>query len=211
VHGYQHAYGQLPMSFAAPLGATWPYSTPYWFGLVDPSNNVDPAGGLLSPFYEKNNAVIVCPTLDRVRIAAVYRGQSGGYGYNRCLGSTYWPSPSFATTHHITRIEDYPMVTSTLVFSDSALILVSRGGAVAQESYSIAAPFATVVGTPQPTTHFRHGGRTANVSFLDGHVEARQEVPFASPATWTAAANDLRRELAIGYLAATNEPYAGQP
>jgi len=210
VHNYHHAYGQLPMSFAAPIGAVWPYSTPYWFGLVDPNNNVDVAEGILPPFYEKQNAVISCPSLDRARIKIIYNGQSGGYGYNRCLGTTYWPAPDFATTHHVTRMQDYPSPSQTFVFSDSALIVSSRSGASAQESYSIAAPLNTLVGGPQPTTQFRHGGRTANVSFLDGHVETRREVPVPSPTSWNAAANQLRSQLAIGYLAATNEPYVGQ-
>ena len=68
---------------------------------------------------------------------------------------------------------------------------------------------ATVAGSPQPTTHFRHGG-VACVSFLDGHVETRTEVPVASPANWSAAANALRAQQRIGYLADVNLPYEGQ-
>ena len=60
-----------------------------------------------------------------------------------------------------------------------------------------------------PTTHFRHNGQ-ANVAFLDGHVELRQEVPVASPASWSAAANALRTKLQIGYLADINLPYVGR-
>jgi prepilin-type processing-associated H-X9-DG protein len=67
-----------------------------------------------------------------------------------------------------------------------------------------------VTGSAQPTTHFRHGGRLANVAFLDGHIEACTEVWVASPASWSAAANALRDKLASGYLADNNVPYVGR-
>jgi prepilin-type processing-associated H-X9-DG protein/prepilin-type N-terminal cleavage/methylation domain-containing protein len=213
VHNYQNATEKLPQSLASPIGATWPFSTPYWFGLVDPNNNVDPTQGILSPYYEGNNRVAACPTLNSQQVKAIYNGQTGGYGYNRELGTTYFPSPSFATTYWVRKITDFPATSQTYLFSDSALIL-TFGTPNAQESYSIAAPFATTVGSPQPTTHFRHGGRLANVAFLDGHVEARTEVPVASPASWSAAANALRAQLAIGYLDGNTppafSPYTGQ-
>ena len=76
-------------------------------------------------------------------------------------------------------------------------------------SYSIAAPYPTPEGSPQPTTHFRHAGRVANVAFLDGHVEVMTETPFPSPSYWAPAADALRTKLAIGYLADNNQPYEG--
>jgi prepilin-type processing-associated H-X9-DG protein len=108
-------------------------------------------------------------------------------------------------------MNDFPSTSTTFVFSDSALIYTYPSPPVGQESDAIAAPAATVAGpSPIPTTHFRHGGRVANVSFLDGHVETRTEVFVASPSTWSQQANDLRALLAIGYLADNNVPYAGQ-
>ena len=214
VHNYENATQRLPQSYAIPLGAAWPYSTPYWFGLVDPNNNVDPTRGILSPYYEGNNRVAACPTLNSQQIKTLYNGQTGGYGYNRELGTTYFgPAPSFATTYWVRKITDFSVTSQTFLFSDSALIS-TFGTPSAQESYSIAAPFATTVGSPQPTTHFRHAGRLANVAFLDGHVETRAEVPVASPASWSAAANALRTQLAIGYLDGNTppafSPYTGQ-
>ena len=191
------------------MGASWPYSTPYWFGLVDPSNNVDPTKGLLSPYYEANNKVIACPVLIRTEVGGVYGKQTGGYGYNRELGTTYWPPPSYPTTYSTHRILDFPSTSATFVFSDSALIATWTSPPTAQESYSIAAPFATQVGGPQPTTQFRHSSGLANVAFLDGHVESMTEVPFPSPAYWPQSANDLRTRLRVGYLANVNLPYTG--
>jgi prepilin-type processing-associated H-X9-DG protein/prepilin-type N-terminal cleavage/methylation domain-containing protein len=209
VMNFECAFQRLPRGFEAPQNAIWPYSTPYWFGLVDPANNVDPRVGILSPFYEGNNKVIACPVLDRGQIQAVYGTQTGGYGYNRELGTTYWPPPNYPTTYTTRKILDFQATSATFVFSDSALIATWTSPPTAQESYSIAAPFATVVGGPQPTTHFRHPGGLANVAFLDGHVEPLAEVPLPSPASWPQAANDLRTKLHIGYLANSNTPYTG--
>ena len=46
----------------------------------------------------------------------------------------------------------------------------------------------------------RHVGQVANVSFLDGHVEARTEVVVPSPGYWPADAVKLRESLHIGYI-----------
>src|SRR5262245_39709054 len=59
---HSHADGKkiLPPNYTTPNPSNWPYSTKYWFGLVDPSNNVDPRSGHLSPYYESNTAVLIC-------------------------------------------------------------------------------------------------------------------------------------------------------
>src|SRR5947208_401916 len=81
-HNYESQFRKLPPSFTTPNPSVWPYSTAYWFGLVDPANNVDPRKGVLTSFYENNQQVIVCPALDPTTLKQVYNGQSGGYGYN---------------------------------------------------------------------------------------------------------------------------------
>src|SRR5262249_49066722 len=86
VGSFESSYQRLPRGLEQPLGAVWPYSTPYWFGLVDPNNNVDPAQGILTPFYENSTKLIACPSLPRGVLLPVYNGQSGGYGYDRELG-----------------------------------------------------------------------------------------------------------------------------
>ena len=211
VANFEGANQYLPRSYESPIGVPWPYSTPYWFGLVDPASNVDPLQGLLTPYYEGNAKVIACPTLVKGQIQTLYNSTTGGYGYNRELGGTYFgPAPTFTTTYWTTHMANYTSTSTTIVFSDSALIgSATTANPTAQESYSIAAPFATTMGNPQPTTHFRHDG-LANVAFLDGHLETRREVVFASPATWSAAANAMRAKLGIGYLDNTNVSYVGQ-
>ena len=215
VRTYEEANKSLPLSYKSPAGATWPYSTPYWFGLVDPSNNVDPTQGLLTPYYENNNKIIACPSLPPGQIKTIYNGQTGGYGYNRELGTTYFgPAPSFATLYWITRIETYPSTSNTFVFSDSALVTVPFGSTTPspQESYSLAAPFTTTVGTPQPTTHFRHPPGLANVAFLDGHVENRSAVQAPAGAySSNPAVLAQDAQLGVGYLDATIQPGSSGP
>jgi prepilin-type N-terminal cleavage/methylation domain-containing protein/prepilin-type processing-associated H-X9-DG protein len=211
VHNYESANQRLPQSFVTPDPSIWPYSTTYWFGLVDPSNNVEPTRGILTPYYENNNAIIRCPVLDKGQVQSLFNGLTGGYGYNRELGTTYWKAPAWTTPLQIKkRITDVSSTSATFLFSDTALIATWTNPPSAQESYALAAPFPTLAGSPQPTTHFRHGGRVANVAFLDGHLETRTEVPFPSPSFWSGAANEVRARLAIGYLADNNGPYEGK-
>jgi prepilin-type N-terminal cleavage/methylation domain-containing protein/prepilin-type processing-associated H-X9-DG protein len=215
-HNYEGTFQRLPQDFTTPNPSVWPYSTTYWFGLVDPNNNVDSTQGSLSPFYEANNKVIRCPSLNPSQIQPIFltpdgQPQTGGYGYNHCLGTTYWNDPSFQFPINWTRrITDFDSTSTTFLFSDSALIAWWTSPPSAQESYAISSPFPTPAGGPQPTTHFRHSSQLANVAFLDGHVETQREVPFPSPAYWPPAANDVRVKLGIGYLADNNVPYAGQ-
>jgi prepilin-type N-terminal cleavage/methylation domain-containing protein/prepilin-type processing-associated H-X9-DG protein len=214
VHNYENQNRRLPLSFATPNPSVWPYSTTYWFGLVDPSNNVNPTRGLLTPYYENNNQVIVCPSLASGTLKQIYNGQSGGYGYNRHLGSTYWLGSNFTTPLVLSkRITDFQSTSTTYVFADAA-VLSSFPTWNAQESYGLGAPFPAPPAFPTasgPTTHFRHNG-VAMVSFLDGHVDSANPVAVASPATvsWPAAATTLQTTLNIGYLADNNIPYVGQ-
>jgi prepilin-type N-terminal cleavage/methylation domain-containing protein/prepilin-type processing-associated H-X9-DG protein len=213
VHNYESATRKLPPSFTTPNPSVWPYSTKYWFGLVDPSNNANGSLGILTPYYENNTQVVVCPVMDPSQIQLIYNGVSGGYGYNRHLGSTYWQGSNFTTPLVLSkRMLDFPSTSTTFVFSDAAL-LTSFPSWHAQESYGLGGPFAVGPFTASgPTTHFRHGGGVANVSFLDGHVDTRTPVTVASPAiaSWPATATTLASTLQIGYLADNNVPYVGQ-
>jgi prepilin-type N-terminal cleavage/methylation domain-containing protein/prepilin-type processing-associated H-X9-DG protein len=215
MHNYESSNKKFPPNYTTPNPSNWPYSTTYWFGLVDPSNNVDGTKGHLTPFYENNSGVTRCPDLTP-QVTSIYAGQTGGYGYNRCLGGVYWAAPNWSTPiPYAKRFADMASTTTTYAFSDSALIVTWTSPPSAQESYSIAAPNASFamgpnIGGPQPTTHFRHAGGIANVAFVDGHVDTQTEVPVASPASWSAAANALRAQMQLGYLANTNTPYEGQ-
>lgn len=220
VHSYESANKRFPPSYRLYPGTTaWPYNTQWWFGEADSSfpSNVTPSRGLLPPYYENNQGMIACPVVDPLVIKQSYNHASGGlmtggYGYNRQLGTTVItsygpPLQYYETAKGFKAIES---TSATFLFSDSALINTFASPPSAAESDSMAAPFTTVAGSAQPTTHFRHPGTMANVAFLDGHVESRLEVPFASPASWSAAANTARTQAHIGYLADINVPYEGR-
>ena len=221
INNYSGVMKRFPPNYTTPNPSNWPYSTTYWFGLVDTASpaNVDATQGHLTSYYENNTAVVKCPSLPSGQLKQIYNGITGGYGYNRCLGGTYWVSPNFSTPIFYTkRFTDLDSVSATFAFSDSALIGGATGANPSlQESYAIAAPnvstisvFSTSNGfNPTPQTHFRHTGM-ANVAFVDGHVEALTEVPVASPASWSAAANALRTQMQIGYLTNTNVPFEGR-
>jgi prepilin-type N-terminal cleavage/methylation domain-containing protein/prepilin-type processing-associated H-X9-DG protein len=209
-HNFEGVNGRFPQSYSVPSPSIWPYSTTYWFGLADPANNIDPTKGILTAYYENNTRILQCPSLQLGLVNPTWNGLTGGYGYNRHLGTTYWQAPNWNSPIRYTkRFADVMSTSTTFLFSDSALIQTWTAPPSVGESYSIAAPLATVVGSPQPTTHFRHGARLANVAFLDGHIEARTEVYVASPASWSPAANALRTTIGLGYLADTNLPYQG--
>ena len=103
-------------------------------------------------------------------------------------------------TMKITELSHFPSTSKTLVYCDAARIQLPWPGdpeLKATETFYVMGPedpFAA------PSTHFRHGGGVANVSFLDGHVTAMSEVFVPSPGHWPQEANDLRSELKIGYL-----------
>lgn len=210
---YESTHMVLPLSYTTPNPSNWPYNTTYWFGEADTAwpANVDTSKGILTPYYENNSKVALCPALQADKVKSPYQNATGGYGYNRCLGATYWNPGNWTNPNKLVRRLNEFSTSNTFVFSDTALIATWNNPPTAEESYSIAAPFATFNGsTPQPTTHFRHASGTAIVSFLDGHMETRSEVTFPSPATWSAAANKLRTDMKIGYLSDTNIQYDGK-
>jgi prepilin-type N-terminal cleavage/methylation domain-containing protein/prepilin-type processing-associated H-X9-DG protein len=197
---YHDSLGHLPPANKISVGS----KQVTWFGEVDyATNQVDTTEGLIAPFMEHNAAVLHCPSkADRLKL--LYQGETGGYGYNQNLGSvdfSKWPAPPELKTR---RLADFPATSRTIAFSDAGRIELPWSGnptLSATESFYIMGPqdsFAT------PSTHFRHDGPVANVSFLDGHVEARREVFVPSPSHWPAAANELRKQVHMGYVDSTS-------
>jgi prepilin-type processing-associated H-X9-DG protein/prepilin-type N-terminal cleavage/methylation domain-containing protein len=206
LHNYESSAGTLPppsVTTADSFDASKGYPVQRWFGLTVTNTTtwqttVDPRQGILSPYYENNNKVLGCPMLFRTQVAEVYSGLTGGYGYNKELAGK--------------RMINFP-TSSTIAFTESALIACPSGGpCAAQESDTINAPFPL----PDPqswglyvaATHFRHSGR-AMVAFLDGHVEGTDEVFVATPASWPADSDALRKKLRLGWLGSDNVPYTG--
>lgn len=193
---YHDTYGTLPPANTISKGST----QVTWFGEVNYATNmVDSSLGLLAPFMEQNDAILHCPS-QTDELVWLYQGETGGYGYNMNLGSvdfSGWPAPPVLRTK---RLADFPATSQTVAMSDAARISLPWSGdpvLKATESFYIMGPQDS---SAAPSTHFRHGGDVANVSYLDGHVEKRREVFVPSPASWPAAANQLRSKIKLGYL-----------
>ncbi len=194
---YHDSFRVLP---PATLPSNWPDPQITWFGSVDYSTNtVDPQKGLIVPYIERNTAVYRCPTRTD-QIVQLYQGATGGYGYNMNLGYldySNWPNPPQMVVRDLAY---FPATSRTMVFCDSARIQLPWAGdpeLKATENFYILGPEDAWT---EPNTHFRHGGNVANVSFLDGHVEAMKEVFVAPPGHWPQDAIALRAKLVIGYL-----------
>ncbi len=156
----------------------------FWFGLADydipdPADQLDYTQGPLAKYLETNHEVFQCPDFGRLQMDAVRFGHpASGYGYNaeylsRGSGIDY-PPPTWAPTHSTkplcARLRDVASTSTTIAFADAAgLFCVDLTCAQSElrENWIIEPPSYDF-----PSTHFRHNG-TANVAFLDGHVETR--------------------------------------
>lgn len=168
----------------------------YWFGTVDydipvPANQFDFTKGPLAPFMETNYAVFQCPNFGPQQMDNVQFGKpTTGYGYNghflsRGSGVAYVP-PTYAAAPSplpLTRqLRDVKQLTQTIAFADSAGVFCVDFACTTselRENWILEPPAADAQAMAQgvffgdfPTIHFRHND-TANVAFLDGHVETR--------------------------------------
>jgi prepilin-type processing-associated H-X9-DG protein/prepilin-type N-terminal cleavage/methylation domain-containing protein len=145
--------------------------TQYWFGYIDANGNLNKVQAPLSPYFENNFLIGKCPsTPDYVEPIYGDLGTSG-YAYNYQLGTTNYPPPNYwppvIVKHKIT---DLSATSRTIAFTDSAQAWWY------DSNYNIIPAFceeSIILSTPSdqfPNVHFRHSG-TANVLFVDGHVE----------------------------------------
>jgi prepilin-type processing-associated H-X9-DG protein/prepilin-type N-terminal cleavage/methylation domain-containing protein len=209
LHNYESSHGALPPATVY-TADSWspPYPTRHWFGLATTdvmtwATTADPRYGVLSPYYEANSRVARCPSLRTPPVALVYGGASAGFAYNAELADR-------KLCH---------LATSRVVsFSDAAYL--GSGGAL-QESTALRGPghkAGQYQVADQPWgfygfnfTQFRHGGRVANVAFLDGHVEAiafRDDV--LDPPFVTSSFVNIRRESHLGFVSPLNSTYDGE-
>jgi len=183
--------------------------TQYWFGLVDydqpdPALQLDFSRGALAPFMETNRAAYQCEDFGPGQVDLVRFGQmASGYAYNGhylAPGIDYdysnWPTVTVARQPVCYRLADCRQTTQTIAFADSAIYNTWSywPNKFLMENWILELP-----SSPQPTVHFRHSD-TANVGFLDGHVESRIRSWLTLP-PWFApedvAANDQHR---LGFI-----------
>jgi len=159
-----------------------PGNARYWFGNInyqnpDPAARLDFAAGPLSPYMETNYASFQCPDFGAAQMERVRFGKPAtSYGYNgrylaRTSGIEWLPSDwqaQFSRSPACRRLRDVPSLSATFAFADSAAVNLLQFYPVKlsfEENWLLEPPSSNF-----PTVHFRHSD-TANVAFLDGHVE----------------------------------------
>jgi prepilin-type processing-associated H-X9-DG protein len=161
-----------------------PGTAQFWFGTVDytetnPARQLRFEQGPLSPYMETNYASFQCPNFGPGQMDTVRFGQpASGFGFNGqylsrssgidWLPPTWDPQPSRKPVTR--RFRDVSQTSRTIVFADSAQVrmtVFSPPQFSFEENWLLEPPSQNF-----PTVHFRHLD-SANVAFLDGHVESR--------------------------------------
>lgn len=156
----------------------------YWFGLVDhdqptPRQQLDYTKGPLAPFIETSYSAFQCPDFGAQQMQNVkYEIPASGYAYNgvylaRSSGVQYLP-PTYAATPSnqpfVRKLAAVASTSQTIAFADSAQVKLTNFSPPIfsfEETWLLDPP-----SNNYPNVHFRHAD-TANVAFLDGHVETR--------------------------------------
>lgn len=150
----------------------------FWFGEVDYTVSpprCDFEKGPLRPFFESNGATLQCPNFPSSEVGQLQYGSgiTTAFGYNTQLGpgSTYEYDENYSVVRHARaqsfRLKDVSETSRTVAFADTAMVHWSLPYDLREQLGGFDLP-----STVDPVAHFRHGGRTANVVFVDGHVES---------------------------------------
>ena len=180
----------------------------FWFGNVNydlpTAQQLDFSAGQLAPYMETNYAAYQCPDFMPQQLDLVRFGRlASGYGYNaRYLGygiNYDWSSyPSVKATADFRQLRDVQQLTQTVCFGDAAQVDFALAF---QETWLLEPPSQNF-----PTTHFRHTD-SANVAFMDGHVESRsRNFKISIPGSNYMSASQAGRieEKRLGYVSDGN-------
>lgn len=191
----------------------------FWFGVVnydepDSTKQLDFAAGPLAPFMETNWQAFQCPNLGEAQLESVKYGRpASGYGYNarylaRTDGIDWGSAPSwmmgYSTLPLSRKLRDVRQLTNTIVFADAAQVectnFVDCGlYNVFRETWILEPPSQNF-----PSVHFRHND-TANVAFLDGHVETRARHWWLDGSGWVGPGQASKMEKKrLGYVSDGN-------
>ncbi|HEX5269066.1 MAG TPA: DUF1559 domain-containing protein [Gemmataceae bacterium] len=185
-------------TYVYPAGGIPTYPQPYWFGTLTAPGQVDGTRGFLMPYMEGQRACEQCPDFNPGQFQLRLQGATSGYGYNyQYLG----PGPIYPSgVITWVKLATVPSTSRTLCFADAGRIDYwdDPANPVLQENYYCDPP-----SNQYPGVHFRHS-HTANVGFLDGHVENRTPVTNA-PSPWmTATGEALRQKVELFDLSAND-------
>ncbi len=199
---------QVQIQYTLGTGSN-PGQTRYWFGNVDftqanTSLQLDFTQGCLAPYMETNRAAYQCPDFGPDKVDIVRFGQmASGYAYNGHqigpgIGYDYsnWPNVAVSSSPVCFRFASVTQMTQTIAFADSAIYNTWSyfPNKYFMENWYLEPPSQT-----QPTVHFRHMD-TANVGFLDGHVETMMRSWITLPSYFSAA--DVQSNIAhrLGFI-----------
>jgi prepilin-type processing-associated H-X9-DG protein/prepilin-type N-terminal cleavage/methylation domain-containing protein len=155
----------------------------WWFGETTPgSTAIDVARGHLMPYVENNAGVLKCPNADPNKIVQKYQGGTGGYGYNYAyLAPLSYTPPTYQPVWSPAKILHFRSTSQTIAFTDSAGTWIDPWPT--GTPFLIEVPLVEAPSGQYPSVHFRHDG-SANVLFLDGHVEAISPGTRNPPPGW---------------------------
>lgn len=214
-----HLYADAHQGTLMPVSvynSTIPAGTPggearYWFGEVLNGTTLDFNRGFLNPYMENQKQSYQCPDFGPAQVTALrYDTMTTGYGYNhKYLGPGIAISWSFNGTSWVQSVDgskpvcyrfaDVKQSTQTVVFADSAQAQCNNWPACTdisfRENFYLDAPSAGY-----PNVHFRHSF-TANVGFLDGHVDTVKR-DWQDPAFVSQAQRDFMYARQLGQIGA---------
>ena len=185
-------------TYVYPANGSPTYPQAYWFGTLTAPDQVDLTKGFLMPYMEGQRACEQCPDFNPGQFQLRFQGATSGYGYNyQYLGA----GPSYpAGVLTWVKLASVACTSRTMSFADAGRIDYwdDPANPTLQENYYCDPP-----SNQYPGVHFRHAG-TANVSFLDGHVENMMPVNNP-PSPWmTSAGEALRLQVGLFDLSAND-------
>jgi prepilin-type N-terminal cleavage/methylation domain-containing protein/prepilin-type processing-associated H-X9-DG protein len=183
---YAAAHGVLPPA------RTWENgNVRWWFALCRPDGaQIDFTRGHLMPFVENNQQMFRAPARAPGNVFLTFDAGTGGYGYNYRALAPLTPSPPADGLWPATP-EAWVPVRVEHVASTSQTVCFANAAGTTPDPRPTGQPSAIEVAVMEPpsrrfpTVHFRLDYKTANVVFVDGHVEARTDRtrnPSADPA-----------------------------
>lgn len=168
-----------------------------WHGVREtdsPGSRFDGSQGPLAPYLEESVGIKSCPEFANRASwgSGAFEEGTGGYGYNYAYvgGTTFrngWGDSNMYPAH----IVEIQSLERTVAFADAALAQGSPDHPIVEYGF-LEPPFfidnwtPTYVESPfrpDPSIHFRHPGKTANVAWCDGHVSTAA-MSFTGPSIY---------------------------